>query len=79
MDKIIGTFLWGMLQNKLQQMWIPTQWVNFNDINSINDFAKQILPQMLKSNPQMKDVIKQNISSLDKETQNKVVEVIDSI
>lgn len=60
-------------------MWVPTDGVNFNDMNSINDFAQKILPQMLKNNPQMKEIIKQNASSFDKETADKVVEIVDTI
>ena len=79
MDKILWNFLWQMLQNKLQQMGVNTQWVNFNDMNSINDFASKILPWMIKNNPQMKEIIKQNLWNLDKDKQEEVVKIIDSI
>ena len=76
MDKMIGMFLWSMLQNKLQQMWINTQWVNFQDMNSINDFAKKILPWMLKDNPQMQEYIKNNVPQEKKE---EVVKIINNL
>lgn len=71
--------VWWMIKNKLQSMWINTDGVNFNDMNSINQFAQKILPWMIKGNPQMKDFIKQNIGNLNKEQQDEVVKVIDSM
>lgn len=76
MDKMIGMFLWSMLQNKLQSMWINTQGVNFNDMNSINDFASKILPWMLKNNPQMQEYIKNNVPQEKKE---EVVKIINNL
>lgn len=76
MDKMIGMFLWSMLQNKLQQMWINTQGVNFQDMNSINDFASKILPWMLKNNPQMQEYIKNNVPQEKKE---EVVKIINNL
>ena len=76
MDKMIGMFLWSMLQNKLQQMWINTQWVNFQDMNSINDFASKILPWMLKNNPQLQEYIKNNVPQEKKE---EVVKIINNL
>ena len=60
-------------------MWINTDGVNFNDMNSINQFAEKILPWMIKGNPQMKDFIKQNMGNLNKEQQDEVVKVIDNM
>jgi len=77
MDKLVGMFLGGMLQNKLQQMGIPTQWVNFSDMNSLNDFAQKILPTLLKNNPQAKEMIKQNAQNMDQKEE--IVKIIDSI
>jgi len=77
MNNILSMFLGGMLQNKLQQMWIPTQWVNFNDMNSLNDFAQKILPTLLKNNPQAKEMIKQNAQTM--EQGEEIVKIIDSI
>lgn len=76
MDNIISIFLWSMLQNKLQSMGINTQGVNFNDMNSLNEFAKKIMPDILKNNPQMKEWIKQNAPA---ENKDEVVQVVDNI
>jgi len=79
MDNIITSFIWGAIKNKLQSMGIDTNGINFNDMNSLNDFVQKILPGLLKSNPQAKEMIKQNMRNLDKETQDEVVKVIDGI
>lgn len=76
MDNLISMFLWSMLQNKLQSMGINTQGVNFNDMNSINEFAKKIMPDLLKNNPQMKEWIKQNAPA---ENKDEVVQIVDNI
>lgn len=79
MNNILNSFIWGAIKNRLQSMGIDTNGVNFNDMNSLNDFAKNILPGLLKSNPQAKEMIKQNMGNLDKVTQDEVVKVIDGI
>lgn len=79
MNNILTSFIWGAIKNKLQSMGISTDGINFNDMNSLNDFAKNILPGLLKDNPQAKEMIKQNMGNLDKETQDEVVKVIDGI
>ena len=79
MNNILNSFIWGAIKNRLQSMGIPTDGINFNDMNSLNDFAKNILPWLLKGNPQAKEMIKQNIGNLDKEAQDEVVKVIDGI
>ena len=79
MDKLLWTFLGGMLQNKLQSMGINTQGVNFNDMNSINQFAQSILPGLLKNNPQAKEMIKNNMGTLDEWTKEEVVKIIDNL
>lgn len=76
MNQLMMNIVGGMLQNKLQQAGFNTQWVNFNDINSVGNFAKQIIPWILKGNPQMKDYIKNNVPQENKE---EVVQIIDNI
>lgn len=62
----------SMLQNKLQQMGLN---IDLNNENQVKD----LVTKMLTSNPQAKEMIKQNMGNLDKETQNEVVKVIDGI
>lgn len=79
MDKLLWTLIGGMLQSKLQSMWINTQGVNFNDMNSIDQFAQSILPGLLKNNPQAKEMIKNNMGTLDEGTKEEVVKIIDNL
>ena len=43
MNNILNSFIWGAIKNRLQSMGIDTNGINFNDMNSLNDFAKNIL------------------------------------
>lgn len=65
-----------ILQGMLQQKGIDTTGVNFNDANSLNEFAKKIMPDILKNNPQMKDWIKQNAPQ---DKKDEVVQIVDNI
>ena len=74
-------FNWNSIKNKLIQMWIPEnemQGVNFNDMNSLNQFAEKIVPTMLKNNPNMKNFIKQN-KNFFWNRQDEVIEVVDKL
>lgn len=80
MDNLVFMFMRGMLQSKLQQMGIPTDWVNFRDVNSVNEFAKTLLPQLLKNNPQAKETIKNNMGDfLSTEQKEEIVKIVDSL
>ena len=79
MDNLVFMFMRGMLQSKLQQMGISTDWVNFRDVNSVNEFAKNLLPQLLKNNPQAKEMIKNNMGDfLSQEQKEEIVKIVDS-
>lgn len=70
------------LKNKLLQAGIsPTdlQWVDFSNTESINAFAEKIGPQILRSNPLIANIIKQNSSMLGEDKQKEVVQVIDGM
>jgi len=69
-----------ILRQKLIQMWISPndiQWVDFNNISDLNKLAEKIVPNMLKSNPNIANLIKQNSSMLGAEKSKEVCEVID--
>ena len=69
-----------ILRQKLIQMWISPndiQWVDFNNISDLNKLAEKIVPNMLKSNPNIANLIKQNSSMLGEEKSKEVCEVID--
>lgn len=79
MDNLVMWMMRGMLQSKLQQMGIPTQWVNFRNFEEVNQFAQQILPQLLKNNPQAKEMIKNNMwDFLSQEQKEEIVKIVDS-
>ena len=52
--------------------------VNFNDMNSLNQFAERIVPMMLKSNPNMKNFVKQN-SSFFGNRKDEVIDIVDNL
>lgn len=80
MDNLVFLMMRGMLQSKLQQMGIPTDWVNFRNVDDVNQFAKTLLPQLLKNNPQAKEMIKNNMwDFLTKEQKEEIVKIVDSI
>ena len=71
---------WDILRNKLIQAGISPndiQWVDFNNINDLNRLAEKIMPSMIKSNPNIANLIKQNSSMLWAEKSKEVCEVID--
>lgn len=74
-------FNWNSIKNKLIQMGIPEnemQGVNFNDMNSLNQFAEKIVPTMLKNNPNMKNFVKQN-SSFFWNRKDEVIDIVDKL
>jgi hypothetical protein len=71
---------WDILRNKLIQAGISPndiQWVDFNNINDLNRLAEKIMPSMIKANPNIANLIKQNSSMLWAEKSKEVCEVID--
>ena len=68
------------LRQKLIQVGISPndmQGIDFNNINDLNRLAEKIVPNLLKSNPNIANLIKQNSSMLGEEKQKEVCEVID--
>lgn len=78
-------FIWSLsgeaLKNKLLQAWIEPyqlEWVDFNNMEQLNQLAEQIVPWLIKKNPNIANLIKQN-ANLAGDKKNEVVEVIDKI
>jgi hypothetical protein len=78
-------FIWSlsgdMLKNKLLQAWIEPhqlEWVDFHNMDQLNKLAEQIVPWLIKNNPNMKNLLKQN-ANLAWDKKNEVVEVIDKL
>lgn len=68
------------LRQKLIQVGISPndmQGIDFNNINDLNRLAEKIVPNLLKSNPNIANLIKQNSSMLGAEKSKEVCEVID--
>lgn len=78
-------FVWGLkwdfLKKMLLQKWIlprDIEGVDFNNLNDLNALAERIMPNIIKSNPNVANIIKQN-ANLVGDKQKDVVEVIDAI
>lgn len=74
-------WLWmiGWMKAKLLKMWVPEsdmEWVDFNNLQSLNAFAERIVPKLLKNNPRVKEQIK-GCSRLEGQTKQEVNNVID--
>ncbi len=77
---MMSWFQWEFLKQKLLQAWISPndiQWVDFNNINDLNQLADKLVPTLLKNNPMMKEIIKQNAWMFWAEKAKQVAEVID--
>ena len=78
----IKSLNWDFIKNIVLKAWVSPQdveWVNFSDPQSINAFAEKVWPQLLKANPTIANMIKQNSSMLWADKQKDVVEVIDKM
>lgn len=77
----MGTLKWSFLKSRLIALWVEPhllEWTDFNDINQLNQLAEQIMPELIKKNPNIANLIKQNANLVwDKKTE--VVEVIDKL
>ena len=68
------------LRQRLIQAWISPndmQWIDFNNINDLNRLAEKVMPNIIKSNPSIANMIKSNASVLGTEKAKEVCEVID--
>ena len=79
-------FLWNMkgeiLKNALLKQWIQPhqlEWVDFNNMDQLNELAQTIVPELIKKNPMVANMIKQNSTMLWAEKQKEVVDVIDKL
>ena len=79
------SFIWGlswdMLKSKLLAQWIEPhrlEWVDFHNIEQLNQLAEQIMPDLIKKNPMIKNLIKQN-ANLVWDKKEEVVQTIDKL
>lgn len=80
--QFIGGLKGEFLKQRLLQAGISPndiQGIDFNNINDLNLLAEKIAPKLIRANPNIANIIKQNSSMLGKEKQREVVEVIDAM
>lgn len=71
-----------VLKNRLLNAWVPPhklEGVDFNNMEQVEQLAEQLVPELIKSNPIIANMIKQNSSMLGAEKQKEIVDVIDNI
>lgn len=76
----MGTLKGDFLKSRLLAMGIEPhklEWVDFNNMDQLNQLAEQIVPWLIKSNPQIANMIKQN-ANLVGDKKEEVVKVIDN-
>ena len=72
---------WDILKQKLLSAWIEPhklEWVDFNNMEQLNQLAETIMPEIIRNNPTLKNLLRQN-SNLAGNMQKDVVEVIDKL
>lgn len=72
---------WDFLKSRLLSMWIEPhklEWVDFNDMEQLNQLAEKIMPEIIKNNPNVRNLLRQN-SNLAGDKQKEVVEIIDKV
>lgn len=77
----IWSLSWDALKNKLIAQWVEPhqlEWVDFHNMDQLNKLAEQIVPWLIKKNPNIANLIKQN-ANLAWDKKNEVVDVIDKI
>ena len=77
----MGSLKGQILKSRLISLGVPPhqlEWVDFNNMEQLNKLAEQIVPWLIKSNPNIANLIKQNANLVwDKEKD--VVDVIDKL
>lgn len=74
---MLNAFWW--IKNKLIQLGVnpqDLQWVNFNDPASLNQLAAKIMPNLLKSRPDIAQQIKQQAPSFVPDKWAEIIEMI---
>ena len=76
----LGGLKWEFLKQKLLAAGISPndmQWIDFNNIQDLNKLAEKVVPNLIKSNPMVANMIKQNASMFGSDKQKEVAEIID--
>ena len=70
-----------ILKNTLLKQWIQPhqlEWVDFNNMEQLNQLAETIVPELIKKNPMVANMIKQN-ANLVWDKKEEVVQTIDKL
>lgn len=76
----MNSLKWEVLKNQLLKSWInpqDLQWVDFNNMQQLNALAEKITPELIKKNPFIANLIKQNAGMVG-DKKEEVVKVIDN-
>ena len=79
---LMGIWNFSGIKDKLLQLWISPevlQWVDFNNVNSLNQLAQKIMPWLLANNKELAEKIRSMSSMLWQEKQKEVWEVINML
>jgi hypothetical protein len=77
----LGTLKGDFLKSRLIAMGIEPyklEGVDFNNMEQLNQLAETIMPEIIKRNPNIKNLLRQN-SNLAGEKQKEVVDIIDKL
>lgn len=77
---LLGVWNFSGIKDKLLQLWISPetlQWVDFNNVQSLNALAQKIMPWLLANNKELVDKIKGMAWMLWADKQREISEVID--
>ncbi len=77
----MGTLKWDFLRSRLIALGVEPhllEGTDFNNMEQLNKLAEQIVPWLIKSNPNIANLIKQN-ANLAGEKKEEVVQVIDKL
>lgn len=80
LQMLMGMWNFSGMKEKLIQLWVPQetlQWVDFSNLNSLNELAQKIMPWLLANNKEMANKIKGAASMLWADKQKEVTDVID--
>lgn len=77
----MGTLKWDFLRSRLIALGVEPhllEGTDFNNMEQLNKLAEQIVPWLIKSNPNIANLIKQN-ANLVWDKKEEVVQVIDKL
>ena len=80
-NDFMGSLKWDFLKSRLIALWVEPhtlEGVDFNNMDQLNKLAEQIVPWLIRSNPNIANLIKQN-ANLAGEKKEEVVQVIDKL